>query len=128
MQTIKQTNKWGRTDVYEVVDSVPAGFMVWNIGEYAPAGYVPLVELLPGEDWQHNVNMDTLKAIKSDHAREILRAASCGGSTLAECEEIAAKGYSGELDETLGRNADEYAMKRCAAALPYMRAITWEVA
>lgn len=110
MAQVIKTNEWGRTDVFEIVDAVPAGFFVWPIGEHAPAGYVPLCESLPDDKW--GVNLDTLKAIKSDHAREILSAAICGGKTPNKCKEIA-------------RGRDEYAAERCAAALPYMEEITW---
>ena len=41
MRQIIKTNEWGRTDVFEIVEAVPAGFKVWNIGDHAPAGYVP---------------------------------------------------------------------------------------
>lgn len=123
MAEIVKDNGYGRTDHYEIVDAVPAGFFVWNIGEHAPAGYVPLCESMPDDEW--SVNLDTLKAIKHDHAREILRAASYGGYTLKKCREIAAMGYAGTLDEYYSFNIDEYAMKRCAKALPYMEQMTW---
>ena len=103
-------NGYGRTDHYEIVDKVPAGFFVWNIGEHAPAGYVPLCESMPDDEW--SVNLDTLKAIKHDHAREILRAAGAGGTTLAKCRKKA-------------RGSDEWVRKRCAEALPYMEQMTW---
>ena len=110
MAKIKMVREWGRVDAFEVVDAVPAGFFVWNIGSHAPSGYVPLCEAVPGGGYK--VNLGTLKAIKSRHAREILRAASAGGVTLEECRKRASDG-------------DEWTRKRCAAALPYMEEITW---
>ena len=111
MAQVVKTNEWGRTDVFEVVDAVPAGFFVWNVGEHAPAGYIPLCESLPDDKW--SVNLGTLKAIKNEHAAEILRAAGAGGTTLEKCRKKA----------TCRR--DEWARERCAAALPYMEEITW---
>ena len=111
MAEIIKDNGYGRTDHYEIVDAVPAGFFVWPIGKHAPEGYVPLCESLPDDEW--SVNLDTLKAIKNDHAETILKAAICGGKTLKQCEKIAAGG------------GDSYGSQRCIAALPYMRGMTW---
>lgn len=110
MAQIVKTNEWGRTDIFEIVDAVPAGFQVWNIGEHAPKGYVPLCEPMPDDRW--SVNADTLKAIKHDHAREILRAAGAGGVTLKKCRKRA-------------RSSNEWVRRRCAEALPYMEQMTW---
>ena len=59
---------------YEIVDSIPAGYDVWFIGDYAPKGYIPLCEpITPGS---FKINPNTLKAIKTEHAKEIMEASA----------------------------------------------------
>ena len=40
-ETITHTAN-GKTDTYEIVEAVPRGYMIWNIGSNAPEGYLPL--------------------------------------------------------------------------------------
>jgi hypothetical protein len=60
MKTIKNENRWGRIDRYEVVDTWPAGCVVWNIGRenFRHEGYLPLAYV--SADYQ--VDMSMLKA------------------------------------------------------------------
>lgn len=62
-----------------VIDHIPAGFVVWNIGKHAPAGYV-LICITCG----YNVIMDTLHALPvSDHEKNIIDyACNYGGDNL----------------------------------------------
>lgn len=57
---------------FEVVNSIPAGYHVWNIGTNMIDGYLPLCE--PIDSDMYTVNVDTLKAIKIDEAQTILAA------------------------------------------------------
>ena len=110
MAEIIKDNGYGRTDRFEIVDAVPAGFFVWNIGEHAPAGYVVLCEWENKEEY--TIKTSTLKAIKHDHAREIMRAAGAGGDTLARCRKRA-------------HSSNDWVRGRCVEALPYMEDLTW---
>ena len=58
-----------------VLDRIPAGFQVWNIGKHAPAGYV-----LAAQVRNYNVIMSTLCAVAlSDHERQTIDAAAAYG-------------------------------------------------
>ena len=57
---------------YEIVDSIPAGYEIWNIGRHAPEGYVPLCK--PIRPDSYHIDPDTLKAIKCDNAQIIMDA------------------------------------------------------
>jgi len=52
--------KFGRKDVFEVVDKIPAGYVVWNIGDNMVDGYLPITMLKPGT---FEIRPETLKAI-----------------------------------------------------------------
>ena len=47
---------------FEVVENIPEGYTVWNIGDNMTDGYLPLCQ---SENFQ--INPNTLKAIKMDH-------------------------------------------------------------
>lgn len=55
-----------RIDVFEIVEKIPAGFFVWNIGENMGSNeYIPLAQDLHPEDKENfEINTSTLKAIK----------------------------------------------------------------
>ena len=56
----------GKTDIFEIVDKIPARFFVWNIGEnMGTHEYIPVCEDLHQEDKDdYNINPATLKAVK----------------------------------------------------------------
>lgn len=76
-------NLCGRKDVWEVIDKVPSGWILWNIGANAPEGYVPIV--YPLDDF--NIDLTRLKVIKSDYAEKIMKAASYA-ATPEEAEKL----------------------------------------
>ena len=55
-----------RNDIFEVVDKIPSGFFVWNIGENMGTDeYIPICEDLHPEDKDnYEINTRTLKAIR----------------------------------------------------------------
>lgn len=55
-----------KTDIYKIVNKIPFGFYVWNIGEYMGSDeYIPLCQdLHPGVKNDYSINPDTLRAIK----------------------------------------------------------------
>lgn len=57
-----------KTDIFEIVDKIPTGFFVWNIGENMGSDeYIPLAQdLKPGDKESFEINPYTLKAIKLD--------------------------------------------------------------
>ncbi len=66
--TTKDT--FGNTRTYEITESIPAGFFVWNIGKnMGHEEYIPICEnLYPGLPKSHpesfHINPETVKAIK----------------------------------------------------------------
>lgn len=64
--TITTTDTFGKCSTYEVVNKIPYGFFVWNIGENMGTDeYIPICEDLHPEDKDnYEINPNTLKAIK----------------------------------------------------------------
>lgn len=73
---------------YEVVPKMTLGYQVWNIGAHMAPGYVPLCRLkaIQPYDGAAEIELDTLRAVKSDHASIILVAAAKGAKTLKDLE------------------------------------------
>ena len=108
---------------FELVDRVPRGYFVWNIGKNMIDGYLPLCRLayfqpFPGG---RNIEVETLKAIKCEGAQTILAAIGYGPETPDQMERYIEK-HSGE--SSCGRHAT--AVKRMKKALPLMRQIWWD--
>ena len=55
-----------KTDVFEIVEKIPTGFFVWNIGENMGTDeYIPICEDLHPEDKDnYEINPNTVKAIR----------------------------------------------------------------
>ena len=73
------TERWR----FEVVNKIPAGYEIWNIGKNMVDGYIPLAEVDGYE-----VNPETLKAIRIEDAQELdllRRCASYGINNLDRC-------------------------------------------
>ena len=87
------------THNFEVVEKIPAGFFVWNIGRNAPEGYIAIAEMAhPTADV---INPDTLKVIKlnADEITKIDNAAGYGIKTLKEAQKAIASKRSGRMAE-----------------------------
>jgi hypothetical protein len=73
------TERWR----FEVVNKIPTGYEIWNIGKNMVDGYIPLTEVDGYE-----INPETLKAIRIEDAQELdlLRdCASYGVNNLDRC-------------------------------------------
>ena len=79
-----------KTDVFEIVERIPAGFFVWNIGENMGTDeYIPICEDLHPEDKDnYEINPNTLKAIKlsAEEVKALRKAASWGVYSMATAE------------------------------------------
>lgn len=118
MQTIKSGQH-----VFEIVDRVPYGYTIWNIGTNMVDGYLPLrrlksIQPFPGG---REIDTDTLKAIKIDGSQTILEAVGGGQNTPAEMESYI-KRYRNAKPGTWSYRQ----VQRMKAALPFMRKIVWE--
>lgn len=107
------------TNTYEVVNEVPLGFMIWNIGHCAPEGYLPLCRPARLQRWPgaRDIEPDTLKAMKVDGAQEILAAVGGGCQTLAQMEEYVEKHKNSK------KEWERTVVARCRKAIPYMKKI-----
>ena len=107
-------------DTFELVDRVPRGDLICNIGKNMVDGYLPLCRLayfqpFPGG---RNIEVETLKAIKCEGAQTILAAIGWGPETPEEMERYI------EKHERKGTHIMEVeSMKK---ALPLMRQIWWD--
>ena len=92
-----------RNDVFEVVEKIPTGFFVWNIGENMGTDeYIPVCEDLHPEDKDnYEINTATLKAVKvsPDEWEKLNKAASWGVGNLKQAEKALKskrKGYTAD--------------------------------
>ena len=92
-----------RKDVFEIVEKIPAGFFVWNIGDNMGLDeYIPCCEdLRPGDKDSYEINPYTLKAIKlsKDDVLKLRKAASWGVNSKATAEKALKskrKGYTAD--------------------------------
>lgn len=109
----------GVIHTFELVDRVPLGYKIWNIGANMADGYLPLCRLCAIQPFPggRSIEADTLKAIKCEGAQVILEAAGLGADTPEEMERYIKKNENNEKKR--------YEVKRMKDALPYMRKIKW---
>ena len=71
-----------RKDVFEIVEKIPDGFFVWNIGDNMGLDeYIPICEdLHPDDKDNYEINPNTVKAIKLsvEEVKALRKAASVG--------------------------------------------------
>lgn len=86
---IASENQFGK-DTFEIVEKIPAGFFVWNIGENMGSDeYIPLAEdLKPNDKENFEIRRDTLKAIKlsAEEVKTLRKAAGWGVTSKVAAE------------------------------------------
>ena len=79
-----------RIDIFEIVEKIPSGFFIWNIGEnMGHDEYIPLCKDLHPEDKENfEIDSTTLKAIKlpMNEVKALRQAASWGVNSKATAE------------------------------------------
>ncbi len=110
-------------DTFELVDYVPSGYEIWNIGKNMINGYLPLCRLSQSQPFEggRNIEADTLKAIKIEGAQTVLAAVGYGLATVEEMERY----INSHSNAKKGSLAYERA-QRMKAALPIMKQIKWQ--
>ena len=73
-EVMKMTKIFDDRHEFEIVESVPKGYEIWNIGKNMIDGYLPLCQVIEGT---YSINPDTLKAIKVEDAQVILSVGFC---------------------------------------------------
>ena len=100
MKTITST-AFGITDVFEIVEKIPSGFYVWNIGDNMKHDdYIPLAcDLFPDDKNDYTIDRDNLKAIHltPEKVMRLRRAASYGIGNLKKCESVLKSKRSGGM-------------------------------
>ena len=61
--------------VFEIVDFIPLGYEVWNIGHHMPKGWIPLCRLSSHQPFPggRNIERDTLKAISEEDYKKCMK-------------------------------------------------------
>ena len=105
--------------IFELVDSVPLGYEIWNIGKNMVDGYVPLCRLSRNQPFPggRNIETDTLKAIKVDGAQDVLAAIGFGPNTSKEMEAYVSRYGRSRTDWVRNR------VERYKKAIPIMKQI-----
>lgn len=106
---------------FQVVDECPLGYNVWNVPADMIPGYLPFCRLSSHQQFPggRQVDTETLKAVRCDHAEEIIDATTMGYYTPQDIETALKKVKSGK-SELL-----DYTIKTLETALPYMKALPW---
>ena len=105
---------------FELVDRIPLGYSVWNIGKNMADGYLPLCRLAAIQPFPggRNIEADTLKAIKCEGAQLILAAVGWGPETPKQMEQYIKKNEKNPHKQ--------FEVKRMKKALPFMRKLKWD--
>lgn len=107
---------------FELVDYVPLGYYIWNIGKNMPDGFLPLCRLKAVQPFAggRSIETDTLKAIRIEGAQIILAAVGGGQYTIDDMEKYISK------HQNARKGTWHYEqVRRIKAALPIMKQIKW---
>lgn len=104
-------------NTFELVNEVPLGYVMWNIGKNAPTGCIPFCRIIPGTN---NVEPDTLKAIQIEGAEKVMMALGNGCNTLPKMEQFVKR----------HQNAPEWTweyrkVQRIKEAIPVLKRLHW---
>ena len=79
-----------KTDIFEIVEKIPVGFFIWNIGEnMGTHEYIPVCEDLHPEDKDdYSINPATLKAVRvsPEEWEKLNKAGAWGVGNLKQAE------------------------------------------
>lgn len=106
---------------FELVNEVPYGYVVWNIGENMAPGYLPLCRLCYMQPFPgcREIETATLKAVKIDGAEHIIKAVGGGLETMEEMEQYVEK-FSNSSNDFIKHWVEIY-----RKAIPVMKKIKW---
>lgn len=109
-----------KTDVFEIVEKIPVGFFVWNIGEnMGTHEYIPVCENLhPENKDDYSINLATLKAVKvtPDEWEKLNKAASWGIGNFKQAEKAlksTRKGYTADRKRAVAELTIEIFRRIC---------------
>lgn len=100
-----------KEDVFQIVERIPNGFFVWNIGENMKSSeWIPLCQdLHPGDKDDYSINPDTLKAIKlPENEVKLLRdAAAVGVNSLSSAKKALKSRRRGYMSDRKREQAEK---------------------
>ena len=110
-----------RGHTYEIVNSIPRGYEIWNIGSHAPEGYLPLCRLKANQPVKGSkeIEPDTLKIIKCNDTQLIFKA-SMYTPTITDMERYV-KRYQNSTSNKVQRKVN--CMKQ---AIDILKQLNWE--
>ena len=124
MKTI--TTRGINPHTFEIVDHVPSGFMIWNIPTDDMKGYLPLCEMMnPTNKKDFNINPDTLKAIKVDDNKALVKASFYGACTLKKAKRKMAR-IEKRIVKGNANNRNLYEYEIIKKAIPHLEKIEWK--
>ena len=108
---------------FEIVEEVPHGYEIWNIGKNMIDGYLPLCRLSQYQPFPggRQIEGDTLKAIQIEGAQTILAVVTWDGATTLEKMEKAINKHKNAKPGTFLYNH----LQELKKALPIMKQIKW---
>ena len=123
---IEKTDKYGRKVLehdgytFELVEKITLPYFIWNIGDNMPDGYLPLCKLKAVQPFEggRSIEVENLRAIKTEGAQVILAAIGGGQNTIPEMERYI-KRYKNARPGTYSYRK----VQRMKKALPYMQGL-----
>lgn len=101
---------------FQIVEHIPYGsYLIWNINFVE--GYLPLTELLPSNYGLRSINPHTLKAIKVDDSKKVLKLVAEGINTLSKMEKYYEKNINSQITQKAER------ANLCKECIPIMKNI-----
>lgn len=116
---IYSDNGYGTTHIFEIVESVPACYSVWNIPEICGGEYIPFcMTVRPGDKECFDVNINTLKAVKmsKEEVKILQDAAHAGAGSVKKANSV--------LKRTAKTAYMRQRQERAKKALPILERIT----
>lgn len=106
-------------DTYEVVNEIPVGYTIWNVGRNGPEGYLPLCRPAREQPFEgaRSIDTDALKAIKAEGVEWIMEAFGRGEETLDEFEQYVSRNKNSERCDIKHR------VELYEIAIPYMKQV-----
>ena len=109
-----------KTNIFEIVEKIPVGFFIWNIGENMGTDeYIPICEDLHPEDKDdYRINPATLKAVKvtPDEWEKLNKAGAWGVGNLKQAEKALKSkrhGYTSDRKRTAAELTIEIFRRIC---------------
>lgn len=101
---------------FQIVEHIPYGsYLIWNINFVE--GYLPLAESLPNNYGLRPINPHTLKTIKVDNSKKILKLVAEGINTLTKMEKYYEKNINSQITQKAER------ANLCKECIPIMKNI-----